>query len=350
MIECIFTLDYEIYGNGQGSLATHVYEPAEQLRRLFLTHRARFVPFVEVAELDVIGAHGTDPAIDVVHEQLRRFHADGFSIGLHLHPQWYNARYVDGSWTLDPSEYNLCTLPRSRISAIVDRGLAYLRRVLNAPHFTPLAFRAGNWLFQPTRDAAHVLAEHGIRLDSSVFKGGVRHKYRLDYRRALDNGYYWRFDDRVEIPDDCGRLLEVPIHTQMVPFWKMGTAKRIAFEGQKVGTVLYGRQGLDRLLDLSRVRHPLKFDFCRMTLRELTTMLEVVMADDAEDPEAFRPLVAIGHTKELVDFETVSAFLTWLSARGIRISTFDDVYDRCCESVPAPRDTASGRKSVPSAN
>ena len=28
MIECIFTIDYEIYGNGEGSLQQLVYEPA----------------------------------------------------------------------------------------------------------------------------------------------------------------------------------------------------------------------------------------------------------------------------------------------------------------------------------
>ena len=31
MIECIFTVDYEIYGNGTGALIDLVYEPAKQL-------------------------------------------------------------------------------------------------------------------------------------------------------------------------------------------------------------------------------------------------------------------------------------------------------------------------------
>ena len=69
MINCIFTLDYEIYGNGQGSLRELVYEPAERLAEVFRKAKARFVPFVEVAELEVIEAEGTDRAIDLVRQQ-----------------------------------------------------------------------------------------------------------------------------------------------------------------------------------------------------------------------------------------------------------------------------------------
>ena len=51
MIECIFTLDYEIYGNGSGDLATLVLEPTERLLTLFRSRGHRFVVFVEAAEL-----------------------------------------------------------------------------------------------------------------------------------------------------------------------------------------------------------------------------------------------------------------------------------------------------------
>lgn len=35
MLECIFTIDYEIYGNGEGSLKELVYEPAKHLKAIF---------------------------------------------------------------------------------------------------------------------------------------------------------------------------------------------------------------------------------------------------------------------------------------------------------------------------
>lgn len=172
MLDFIFTIDYEIYGNGTGALQELVYEPARRLKALFQKHDARFVNFVEVAEFERIEAYGTDPAIDLVKKQIQEYYRDGFEIALHLHPQWANAYYEDGRWVLDLSEYNLCKLSRARIAEIVDGSLVYLRRVVGQPRYTPLSFRAGNWLFQPTQIAASVLAERGIRIDSSVFKGG----------------------------------------------------------------------------------------------------------------------------------------------------------------------------------
>ena len=35
MIQCIFTIDYEIYGNGTGSLKELVYDPAKKLAAIF---------------------------------------------------------------------------------------------------------------------------------------------------------------------------------------------------------------------------------------------------------------------------------------------------------------------------
>src|SRR5436190_2602489 len=201
MVEFIFTLDYEIYGSGLGSLRELVYEPARRLMGIFREHHMRFVAFVEAAELEIIEANGTDPAVHLVKEQIRELHRDGFEIGLHLHPQWYNARRENGNWLLDYSEYNLCTLSKPRIRGIVQRSIEYLRGVLAEPDFIPLGFRAGNWLLQPSEIAASVLAESGIRVDSSVFKGGVQRRWGLDYRPALANGYYWAFERDVNVED-----------------------------------------------------------------------------------------------------------------------------------------------------
>ncbi len=168
--------------------------------------------FVEAAELEKIETGLTDPAISEVKDQVREFYQEGFEIALHLHPQWCNARYQDNKWDLDYTEYNLCTLSERRITEIVGRSIAYLRKALEAPGFTPLSFRAGNWLFQPTAAAARVLTEHGIKIDSSVFKGGRQHKHKLDYRRAIKNGYYWMFGDDVTIPDPAGSTRNSDLH------------------------------------------------------------------------------------------------------------------------------------------
>jgi len=329
MIESIFTVDYEISGTGRGSLKEMVYEPARMLRETFSKRGAPLVVFVEVAELARMEAEGTDPAIDRVKQQIRDFHSDGCEIGLHIHPQWCNAHMEKGEWRLDHEEYSLCTLPRRRIGEIVDHSIAHLRKILEAPDFTPFSFRAGNWLFKPTRPAADVLVERGIRVDSSVFKGGVRHEHGLDYRAALKNGSYWKFSDRADVPEGKGCLLELPIYTQMVPFWRMFNSKRINRQhlGMNAERPLGGK--LYRLLDFLRLRHPLKLDYCSMTIDELIRMVDPVIRADREDPGAFRPVVAIGHTKELAGTETVESFLHYLEDHRIRVSTLREAYGTC---------------------
>jgi hypothetical protein len=341
MTECIFTIDYEIYGNGQGDLRELVFEPALKLAEIFQQARARLVVFVEAAELEMIEAAEADPAIGLVQDQIRRFRAEGHEIGLHLHPQWYNARRENGSWALDESEYNLCTLRRERMEWMLRKAIAYLRRILSEPGFTPLSFRAGNWLLQPSATAAAVLAGEGIRVDSSVFKGGRQRPRGLDYRPSLRNGYYWKFQDDVNVHDPAGQLLEIPTYTRQVPFWRMLTSKRLALQDKGSNHARKSApptlwQWARRLGDRLRLRYPLKFDFCRMTFDELRASVETAIQDDRHSPALLKPLVAIGHTKDLDDFETVTRFLAYLRDRGIRVSTFEDVYPRCRAAGTAP--------------
>jgi hypothetical protein len=334
MIDFIFTIDYEIYGSGQGSLNDLVYEPTQRLKQLFQKHAARFVVFTEVAEFAQIEKWKSDPAILLVRQQIHDLYKDGFEIALHLHPQWCNARFERGEWILDYSEYNLCTLPQARIVEIVRNALDYLRRVVGEPSFTPLSFRAGNWLFQPTRDAARILGEQGVRIDSSVFKGGLQHMHGLDYRQARKNGSYWPFSADVNQPDSRGQWIEVPIHTEMVPFWRMVTAKRMSMSARPGATNRNLGARWSRLRDRVRWQYPLKLDFCRMTLQELTSMMAGIIREDQRDPESFRPVVAIGHSKDLTDFDTVDAFLTFLSANRIAIGTFSDIYPKLVTQEP----------------
>jgi hypothetical protein len=340
MIECVLTIDYEIYGNGKGSLKELVLEPGEKLRTVLKKFGARAVFFVEAAELECIEDAGTDGAINDVRRQIRDLYQDGFEIGLHLHPQWCTALCGREGWQLNYEEYNLCTLPEGRVEEIVDRGIGYLRKVTGLAEFTPLSFRAGNWLLQPSGTVARALANRGIKIDSSVYKGGVQYQYGLDYRRALKNGYFWRFAEDVNMPDPEGSLLEIPIYSQMVPTWKVFTGRRVGLQQRATSAGGSSSARIGRLRDFMRFKHPLKLDFCRMTTDELRHMIDAVLKEDRDDPDTFRPLVAIGHTKDLEETGPTEFFLDYLKSRGIPVSLFGDVYPSCANSAGAIRTDA----------
>src|SRR5438477_7387453 len=98
MIECIFTLDYEIYGNGQGSLRDVVLDPTQRLADVFQQFDVPFVVFAEAVEFARIEQAQSDPDTAAVRAQLREMRGAGHEIGLHVHPWWARARYENRRW------------------------------------------------------------------------------------------------------------------------------------------------------------------------------------------------------------------------------------------------------------
>ncbi len=324
MIEFVFTLDYEIYGNGSGYLRDLVLDPTRQLAGLFKEFGASFVVFAEALEFAKMEEAESDPDIAGVRAQLRELRAAGHEIALHLHPWWANARHEGGRWHLDWSERNICELEKNRVEAIVSGAIGYLREALDDPEFTPLAFRSGLWTMQPSSVIANVLARHGVCVDSSVFKGGRIGSLGLDYRPALRNGGSWRFGSDVNVPDPQGMLWEIPIHTQMVPAWRMLGSKRLRLQ-KKAQSAGHGTPLPRRWRDYLRFRYPRKLDFCRMTFEEMREALEAVLEDAKRRPEEPRIIVAIGHSKDFIDPEATRRFLAFLRERSISVATFSRV-------------------------
>jgi hypothetical protein len=57
-------------------------------------------------------------------------------------------------------------------------------------------------------------------------------------------------------------------------------------------------------------------------------MFDREIEEDRRNPTPFRPLVAIGHTKDLADLDTIESSLACLQSHGIPVSTFADVHDK----------------------
>jgi hypothetical protein len=323
MIECIFTFDYEIYGNGQGSLRDVVLDPTERLAEVFQEFEAPFVVFAEAVEFARMEEAQSDPDTAGVRAQLRELREAGHEIALHLHPWWARARHEDGHWHLDWSERSICALQPERVEAIVSEAIRYLRESLNDPHFTPLSFRSGLWVMQPTPVIAKVLARHGVQVDSSLFKGGRVRGLGFDYRPAMANGSSWRFDNDVNVPDPHGTLLEIPIYTQMVPFWRMLGGKRLKLHSKTL-KASEGSPLSRNWRDFMRLRYPRKLDFCRMTFAEMRETIKGVLAEE-QGRKDHSPIVAIGHSKDFVDPGAVRSFLSFLREQDVAVTTFSRV-------------------------
>ena len=173
---------------------------------------------------------------------------------------------------------------------------------------------------QPTPVIAQVLTRHGLEVDSSLFKGGRVRGLGLDYRPAMANGNSWRFSNDVNVPDPNGTLLEIPIHTQMVPFWRMLGGKRLKLHG-KTRKTSEGSPLRRDWRDFLRLRYPRRLDFCRMTFAEMRGAITGVLEEERGWKERSL-LVAIGHSKDFVDPDAVKTFLAFLQERGVAVTTF----------------------------
>lgn len=328
MIHFIFTVDYEIYGNGLGSLKDLVYEPTRKLLEIFQHHRARLVFFIEVAELEIIESAGSDTYIYNVKDQIRLLHQAGFEIGLHVHPQWYEARLDNAKWKLNYKEYNLCALPEERISQLLKRGFNYLRSLVQDNNFYPVSFRAGNWLINPAIKVSSVLSALGIKIDSSVFKGGYQQSTGIDYRQAPSDLFFWKFTQDANRPDPSGLLFELPIYTKMIPIWKFMRGKRLELQKKAPAESGIKEKIVRRAGDFLRWKVPLKFDFCRLSYKELIALTEELIRLDKRSPDDYKPVVLIGHTKDSPDVALIESFLAFLEKNSIRAVTFKEAYQK----------------------
>ena len=77
-------------------------------------------------------------------------------------------------------------------------------------------------------------------------------------------------------------------------------------------------QGTGKQVSRLRLFYPKKFDFCRMTFRELRKCLEHAL-DRCAGTDGGVPMVAIGHSTELADMAPCSASSsTWRARAGDR--------------------------------
>jgi hypothetical protein len=133
----------------------------------------------------------------------------------------------------------------------------------------------------------------------------------------------------VNVPDRDGKLLEVPIYTQIVPFWKMLGGKRLKLQ-RKARSTGQGSPAPRQLRDFLRLRYPRKFDFCRMTFEEMRNSVESALQEYERNGEGSGLIVAIGHSKDFIDPEATRRLLAFLKHRSIPVTTFS----RACAMEP----------------
>ena len=337
MIKLMLTLDYEIYGNGEGDLDELVIKPTDRFLELSNDYHARVTIFPDVAEfLAMKGIAKYRQAIKRIENQLCDALRQGHDVQLHLHPQWFGAQYLSEKWMLNYQYYCMARLPIEKSIEFLNKGKAYLENLFKEinPSYRCCAFRAGNWCMMPSTNILKALRKVGIESDSSVFKWGKEKGSHLyyDYSTAYSNVKPWfaqteNINNRTFIQNS---ILEFPIYTRKVLLCSLVSRKRLFLRRRQQKIISYSnrrsRMKSRDWLDLIFGWHPKKFDFCKLTFSEMKSMLDQIVKYD-QDGETI-PTCGIGHSKDFcfdLDYENLLKYIAARYSKTIDLENYTSV-------------------------
>jgi hypothetical protein len=317
VLNLIFTLDYEIHGNGDGNPDELMVEPTARLLDLLDRYGAKLTIMADVAEIlkfreyrDQFGRD--DYHYNAIVAQLRDAIARRHDVQLHLHCSYFNARFENGKWNQDWTEYNFAGLSEDRINEVLQVGKSFLENELRPvdPNYRCYAFRAANWAVSPSRNVVRALINNGFEIDTSVFKFGRRDGLvSFDYSHAPDSLGPWRADEEdICRENPVGKLLEFPIYSERrwlgaFVSWNRiqrvlsSRSHRLQQNGATAKVAGSARRNRFRKILLPFQRHAWKADFNQCTGRQLSSALKRASTTVKRNGQTTRPLVLIGHSK-----------------------------------------------------
>ena len=340
MLRIIFTLDYEIHGNGDGSARTLMVEPTDRLLRLFDEYGAKLTIMADVAEIlkfrEYKEEFGRDDyCYDAIVDQLRSALSRGHDVQLHLHSSYFKAHHSQGRWCQHWSEYNFADLPYERMVWMVRTGKEFLETLLRAVDqaYRCIAFRAANWIVSPSRNVVNALLENNIPIDTSVFKGGRRRGIlAFDYSNAHHHLRPWpaRPDDICRIAPGSG-LWEFPIYAEQRHIGAflsinrlyrvlLGSFHRVAMPAFSGRDALPASDGAAPKLAGLLQKNAWKADFNQCSGQQLINAL--LRAERQTSATEIVPFVLIGHSKlfTLWNETTLRPFLEFICKQGMRFN------------------------------
>ena len=322
MLHVIFTVDYEIHGNGDGDPKGLMVEPTDRMLRLLDEYGAKLTIMADVAEILRFKEYAERTGRDdyghlAIVEQLLYAISKGHDVQLHIHSSYFNAVHDKDRWAQDWSEYDFAMLPYERMNWMVRTCKEYLESLLKPvkQDYACTAFRAANWSVSPSTNVVRALVNNGIQIDTSVFKFGRRNgAVSFDYADAHSPLLPWRASEsNICAKDENGLLWEVPIYTEkrwIGAFLARGRLYRMMCDFSHKGpfNVSHTKAGtgeppagqrrarLAKLQALFRT-HAWKADFNQCDGRQLVGALQRAERSVPNAAEVHVPFVLIGHSK-----------------------------------------------------
>lgn len=242
----VLTDDWELRGNGTGTVEEFQRKPALRLMDLYESLGIRSTFNLEVMQQLAFEQYAPRfPEIQAGHDAwiqtARDMVARGFDTQLHIHPQWWRAEYLDGWWKLG-RRWDISAYSSEEIAVICAAAFDYLDKLF-APRKIH-TFRAGSWgMGPPSREILQALIARGVKIDVSIAAGLIwdGEGIKLDYSDVESPYCAYRpdLDDirRVGREGQQASIIELP--TQSVTHAQLArTFVRLALRGDRPAHIL----------------------------------------------------------------------------------------------------------------
>jgi hypothetical protein len=181
MRNTLYSVDYELFGNGQGDLVRDLIRPTNRLLKIFKNLDVKGIFYIEGLEFAKLEGIGED--VDGVRNQVKEIYRQGHEIGLHIHPQWLvedgciRSRELNFDYWYTNSE----TMTSRLIEEAISTSLNFIYSCV--PDIQLSKFRAGAFASSPSKFLGPILKNYGICTDSSIVPGYYTNKFgEVDFR------------------------------------------------------------------------------------------------------------------------------------------------------------------------
>lgn len=335
-IQLIFTTDYEVFGNGSGSVPNCMIQPTASMASILEKHGATLTIFFDVCEFwafehEYVNGNLKEDWAGMIREQLQQLVAAGHDVQLHFHPQWLDYQFDGLQWTLNFDLWRIGTLkyedadhPERSLKTLFKRGKETLEEMLRPvkPDYRCHIFRAGAWSMQPEGDVLKAMTENGFDIDSTVVPGvSFQDDYTYyDFRSAPNNIPSWRISNALNTPDQSGKILEIPIYSSPSNLWTnlkfqwIKRRKSISMKPKGCSGSALTASGKSRW---SKIREVLFARNLMFTFGDATSTEEMIHQAKASLSKAQRfklndmSVVTISHPKTFANEAELEGFLNW---------------------------------------
>ncbi len=349
MYKVIFTLDYEIHGNGEGSPYDLMVEPTERMLNLFEQYGAKLTIFADVAEIIKFKEYYDKFNVDKfnflkIKKQLQGAIQRDHDVQLHIHSGYFDSNYKNGKWEQNWAEYDLANLPYSTIYNRIKQCKDFLESLLQEvdERYRCTVFRAANWSMSPTPNIYKALIENDIKIDSSVFKHGYRNSnVSFDYSNAFSEIIPWpASSSNICNIDKEGKLWEVPIYTELrnikafitpIRLFRMIRAKFHRHEKKSNNSTNKKQRNSSKtkFIKLINKKYPWKMDFNQASGKQLINAMKRIMKKYKKSSYNEIPVVLIGHSKTFIKLNevTITPFLKYVKNNSDKVlfSKYKDI-------------------------